>query len=48
VVGTKDVIIKDESGKISEIINKGDRDMKIPRMGGLVIIFSVIFTIVIF
>lgn len=40
--------ILDESGKISKIINKNDKDLKTPRMGGLVIVFSVIFTIAIF
>ncbi len=46
-VNSKGTIL-DESGEISKIINKNDKDLKTPRMGGLVIIFSVVFTIVIF
>jgi UDP-N-acetylmuramyl pentapeptide phosphotransferase/UDP-N-acetylglucosamine-1-phosphate transferase len=46
-VNSKETIL-DESGEISKIINKNDKDLKTPRMGGLVIVFSVIFTIVLF
>jgi UDP-N-acetylmuramyl pentapeptide phosphotransferase/UDP-N-acetylglucosamine-1-phosphate transferase len=45
---SKEVIIKDKSGKVSEIINKNDKDLKTPRMGGLVIVFSVILTVGLF
>ncbi len=40
--------INDEDGKIAEIINKNDKDLKTPRMGGLVIVFSVLFTVALF
>ena len=46
-VNSKGTIL-DESGDISRIINKNDKDLKTPRMGGLVIVFSVIFTIALF
>ena len=38
----------DQSGKISEVINKVERDSRTPRMGGLVIVFSVLFTVFLF
>ena len=48
-VNTKTVLLEDGSeNKISSIINKNDKDLKTPRMGGLVIVISVIFTISVF
>jgi len=44
---SKDAIM-DEDGKILEIINKNEKDMKTPRMGGLVIVFSTLITIFLF
>ena len=44
----KNVLLEDKTGNISKIINKTDRDIKTPRMGGLVIIFSVFFSAFIF
>lgn len=46
-VNSKGTIL-DENGEISKIINKNQKDLKTPRMGGLVIVFSVIFTITLF
>lgn len=44
----KNVCLLDENNQISEIINKTKRDLNTPRMGGLVIIFAVLITTVIF
>ena len=38
----------DEDGKVSEIINKIGKDKKTPRMGGIVIVLSVLFTVFLF
>ena len=40
--------IMDKDGKILEIINKNEKDQKTPRMGGLVIVFSVLITVFLF
>ncbi len=41
-------ISDEEEQKVSEIINKTGKDQKTPRMGGLVIILSVLFTTILF
>jgi UDP-N-acetylmuramyl pentapeptide phosphotransferase/UDP-N-acetylglucosamine-1-phosphate transferase len=42
------VVLEDKTGKVENVINKTERDMKTPRMGGLVIVVSVLFTIFLF
>ncbi|PID83660.1 hypothetical protein CSB11_00065 [Candidatus Campbellbacteria bacterium] len=44
----KEVMLDDKNGEISEIINKTKKDKITPRMGGIVIVFSVLFTVFIF
>ncbi len=44
----KEVILGDKNGQISETINKVIRDKKTPRMGGIVIVLSVMFTVFLF
>ncbi len=44
----KALFLEDQSGKISEVINKTEKDSRTPRMGGLVIVLSVLFTVLLF
>lgn len=44
----KEVVLDDKNGEISEIINKTKKDKITPRMGGIVIVISVLFTVFIF
>lgn len=44
-VDPKKVLLKDKSNRIFNVINKVEKDNKTPRMGGIVIVFSVILTI---
>lgn len=44
----KEILLEEDRGKISKIINKTDRDKKTPRMGGVVIVLAVCFTTLFF
>lgn len=44
----KEVIIEENRGEVSRIINKTERDKKTPRMGGIVIVLAVCFTTLFF
>ena len=47
-INSKEVLLEENRNEISKIINKNTKDLKTPRMGGLVIILATLLTLFIF